>query len=809
MKRGNVMTAVKSPLLKVNDKYLLKTVLLSLLAACLMFVPIIVIGNGVFYYYGDYNAQQIPFNMLCHKAVRSGDIFWNDYTDLGANFIGSYSFYVIGSPFFWLTLPFPTEFVPYLLGPVLILKFVLAATFAAVYVRRFVKNAVFAVVGGLLYAFSGFSLYNVFFNHFHEAIVFFPLLLLGLEMLMKDNRKGVFALFVALCAVANYFFFIAMAVFLVPYFIMRALSGDWDTRFRKILCVAFESVVGVMIASAFFVPSVMEVLENSRATSTLSGWDLLLYGNPRLYANIFISIFMPSDMPSYPLYVEGANTNWASLSAYVPLFSTSGVIALLISKKGNWLRRLLIFCLICAFIPALNSSFVMLNTAYYARWFFMPTLMMCLATAVCFDSPGEFDIKRGLRYTFIITALIVLCVGFIPSVSEINGVKTQRIGLFELGSDPDSNEWNPIRFYANCVLALLSLVAAALVYRSRKYGFRRYASLAVAATIAVCSLSGMYMVYAGRASDADATSFSESGLLKNRPDIEESNGSRIEVYSYETNAPMYWDKRTISCFHSIVPASVTDYYKFIGDKRDVTSSPATHHYATRTLLGVKYIADYSGDNSNEQARFVSADGTPAVEGFKYAYTSGNFLIYENQNYIGAGFVYNSIMKRSSIEKSTITTIGNDTAMLYGCLIDDEDIGSLMYDYDVVSAAENGSATDANVGEACSLLRKTAVSDFRKDNGGYTMKTRNEGLCFVSIPYHSGWEVYVDGSPAKIYKANIGFMAVEVGAGEHELSFRFKTPGLKEGLLLSAAGIISLGVYVVMNLALNRRKSPKI
>ena len=160
---------------------------LALAVAAALFIPFIIYGRGYFIYYGDFNVQQIPFYQLAHDCVRSGDIFWNWNTDLGANFIGSYSFYLLGSPFFWLTLPFPSAAVPYLMGPLLILKFACSGLTAYLYLQRFVKPEN-AVIGSLLYAFSGFSIYNVFFNHFHEAIVYFPLILLGMELYMKENR---------------------------------------------------------------------------------------------------------------------------------------------------------------------------------------------------------------------------------------------------------------------------------------------------------------------------------------------------------------------------------------------------------------------------------------------------------------------------------------------------------------------------------------------------------------------------------------------------------------------------------------------
>ena len=156
--------------------------------------------------------------------VKSGKFFWDFGTDLGSNFIGSYSFYLLGSPFFWLTIPFPNAFVPYLIAPLLILKFALCALTAYLYIRRFTRTPRAAQIGALLYAFSGFSVYNIFFNHFHEAFIVFPLLLLSVELFLTENKRFFFALMVALCAITNYFFFFGMVVFVIIYFFVRVFQ---------------------------------------------------------------------------------------------------------------------------------------------------------------------------------------------------------------------------------------------------------------------------------------------------------------------------------------------------------------------------------------------------------------------------------------------------------------------------------------------------------------------------------------------------------------------------------------------------------
>lgn len=204
-----------------------KAFLLALGISTAVFLPFLLYNGGYFIFIGDFNAQQIPFYKLVHQAVREGNFGWSWTTDLGANFIASYSFYNLTSPFFWLTIPFPNDWVPFLMAPLLILKNACAALTSYFYLARFVRRREFAVLGSLLYAFSGFMFYNTFFNHFHEVVVFFPLLLIGMEELVQNNRRGFFAVAVALNAVVNYWFFIGSAVFCILYFAFRCTDKSW------------------------------------------------------------------------------------------------------------------------------------------------------------------------------------------------------------------------------------------------------------------------------------------------------------------------------------------------------------------------------------------------------------------------------------------------------------------------------------------------------------------------------------------------------------------------------------------------------
>ena len=283
-----------------KEHYWYKAFLLGLFFSAAFFIPYIVLGKGYFLYYGDFNVQQVPFYQMIHDALRRGEFRWSTTTDLGSSVIGSYTFYILGSPFFWLTLPFPSEFVPYMMGPLLILKFGTASLTGYIYLRKYVRDKNNAVLGGLLYAFSGFSVYNIFFNHFHEAIVFFPLLLAAIDEYMETKRRGVVALAVFFCCCVNYYFFVGMVAFVIIYWVLKLSMHCWKVKVKDIFPLAFEVIVGFLATAVILIPTVLFVVQNPRVSDPPEGFGALLYGSEQRYLHIITSMFFPPDIPARP-----------------------------------------------------------------------------------------------------------------------------------------------------------------------------------------------------------------------------------------------------------------------------------------------------------------------------------------------------------------------------------------------------------------------------------------------------------------------------------------------------------------------------
>lgn len=787
----------------------------ALAVAICLFVPYIIMDEGYFLFYGDFNAQQIPFYKQCHEAIRSGNIFWSWTTDLGANFIGSYSFYLLGSPFFWITLLFPTDFVPYLMAPLLILKFACAALTAYLYIRRFTKTPQAASLGGLLYAFSGFSIYNIFFNHFHEAIIVFPLLLLSLELLMTENRRFFFAFMVCICAVTNYFFFFGMVVFTVIYFFVRLFSGAINLKISRFFVIIFEAFLGLALSAALLLPSILAITGNYRVSSTLEGWNAIMYGKEQIYGNILQCFFFPPDIPARPVFFPGAEVRWSSLGGWLPLFSMVGLFTWFSQRKGHWLKRLIGICIFMALVPILNSAFYAFNTAYYARWFYMPILMMCLAT-VSLTEDRSVDWSVGYKWVLGITLAVTLVIGFFPQKNSDGGY------TFGLYTQSDDNTY-VFRYWITCLIAIISLIILGLLLKLIKNDRPAFYRSAIACVCIISVVYGNVFIATGRTHSYDIKEVMIDTLIEGEVDLEDDGNYRVDVYEGVDNTSMYLGLSGINAFHSIVPSSIIEFYNYIGIERSVGSRPETNYYAIRPLLSVKYLLDLKDGDE-----FLDGSDETLMPDYTYLKTSGGYYVYENENYIPYGFSYEYYMSYDFCD--SYSEKDRASLMLKAVLLTDEQIekyGSLFknieeletdYYYGEEDEAEEVTedrdtaeqTTTLEISEAtlsfdCEQLAKTSAYYFETDNNGFTAKVKKDttSLVFFSVPYDEGWSATVNGKAADIEKVNAGFMAVRVGKGDSVIRFTYTTPGLQTGILITAATAGFFVIYIIIFLVYSR------
>ena len=769
---------------KRKEKYLFLFAV-AFFGMLISFIPSMIANKGIFLYYGDFNSQQVMFWKHAQEMVKDGNLGWDWGTDLGTGFVTSYSFYLLGSPFFWLTVLFPKGATIYLMPWLLSLKTAVAAVCAYAYIRHFVENKNACFIGGMLYAFSGFQAYNVFFNHFHDATAFFPLLLLGLELLVQDDKKGPFALAVALNAVTNYFFFIQDCIFLVIYFLIRCCDKSFRITFKKICFIALESILGVMMACIIFLPSCLAVLGNYRVNERMYGQDMVVYSDPTRLPRILQAFFMMSDMPARINIFDSDKARWASLAGFLPLFSMSGVIAYMRIKKKNWAGTLMKVCIVFACVPILNSAFTLFNASYYARWYYAPILIMCLMTAKI----AEEDIalfKKGFAPVCVL-AIAFLAIGLLPKKNEKDRIEFLKMPTY-------------IEYYYIQVLVTLFMVGALamLIYvfgkgKKKNEIMKLTAGMTAIACVVYMTSTVLYGVSQGENNQnyiAKAINGSDNMDIKALDRQSENYNSKNSFYRIDTsenvdNWCMYWGESSMRCFHSVVSPSIMEFYQAVGQTRDVASRIDTYLYPLRSFLSTKYYLD-------ENAKTDESPYHSTLTGFKYRTKQNGFNIYENENYIPMGFAYDSYVTEDTFSKKTDVY---KSKLLLKALVLDKSIVIKYKDYLTEFDAETADYSDTGYRLDCDARKSQSCSEFSYDSYGFTGKINldKKKMVFFSVPFDKGWSAKVNGKEVPVIKVDYGFMAVPCEKGDNEITFTFETYGMGAGKILTFTGI---GIFVV-------------
>ena len=127
-----------------------------------------------------------------------------------------------------------------------------------------------------------------------------------------------------------------------------------------------EGILGVAISCVLLIPTILTIIQNPRVDNPPNGWNALLYSYNQRYVHILQSLFFPPDIPARPNFTPNSESKWASLGAWLPLFSMTGVIGFYAEKEKHWLKVTLGVLFLMAMVPILNSAFQLFNSSYYA-----------------------------------------------------------------------------------------------------------------------------------------------------------------------------------------------------------------------------------------------------------------------------------------------------------------------------------------------------------------------------------------------------------------------------------------------------------
>lgn len=764
---------------------------LCFLLAAALFLPHCIAdalqGGGYFHYAGDFNDQQINFYQYANAFVKQGGSFsWA--TDLGSGFVNSYSFYLLGSPFFWLSLWVPSRLMPWMMVPLLCLKMALAGGGAYRWARRWVRSEDWTMVAGCLYAFSGFTVYNIFFNHFLDVVALFPYMLAALDDAALDGKRGPFPFWVALNLINNYFFFAGQAVFLVIYFLCMLAGRVYKVGPRIFASLVWETMLGCAMGCVLLIPAGLSLIHNPRTIDPYNGYGYLLYGNSQQYGAILYSAFLMPDAPYFRDMFQEGILKHTSMTAYLPLVGIVGGIAFCRGRRAHPFTYILKTCIVCAFVPVLNSAFYALNSSYYARWYYMPVLVLCGATAYTLERPhlAERQILRAWRLVALVT-LSAAAFALVPNTDEE--------GNFQLGVvDLQPRFWG---IFAVSVLGVLLFWALWRLCRNH----RNWGQTLLAGILAFSFLYGSVHLsltkYPQWHTDSNLIAETYDSVSEMEAALPDDAFYRIDAYGAHNNLGLWFDKSCLQFFNSTVAPSIMEFYPEAGVTRDVNSKPDAQNYALRGLLSVRYTL---------VARDSAEDWTQEnLSGWTQCGETSAYLVYQNDNWVPIGFTYDYYVTQEQLE--TVPEEERAQILMRALLLDEDQLETYAGLLDPLPQEELEDRTAETYAEDCAARRAVAVADFTATRTGFTAKTdyQEEELVFFSVPYDEGFTATINGEPATIEKVDNGLMAVFVPAGEATIEFTYHTPGLALSAGISLAGVAVYAVYLLLLYRKRKRK----
>ena len=225
---------------------------------------------------GDYCSQQFSFYTNGYDDwwhfIKTGDfVLYDENTFLGVDNIGSNTFYYLFNPFFLPILLCPRQLIPQGMAVLTIIKISLSGIAFCYYLKYLGASNRAAKITGIAYAFSGWMTWYLWFNHFTEIAVLFPLILLGIEIVLQKKKPWFLMASICVLGFVNFFFCIClvMCAFLYAMFryFQRLRLNNWKDNLLILLYGFLGFFVGLMLPFMIFFPATMHALTSSRASS--------------------------------------------------------------------------------------------------------------------------------------------------------------------------------------------------------------------------------------------------------------------------------------------------------------------------------------------------------------------------------------------------------------------------------------------------------------------------------------------------------------------------------------------------------------
>ena len=699
----------------------------------------------------------------------------------------------IGNPFELILFFIGSERLAYGLVYVEILKISLAGIFFYLYLRLLSIDVLTSVMGGLLYAFSGFMILGGTWYVFSVEAFYFALLLYAFERYLKEGVWVYFPIGIALVLAGISFSLYMYTLFLLPYGAFRYyMSYGWQPK--KALIFVFKliglALVGAGISAVFLFSNVQEMMNSPRVLGDASFFDKLMGKSLFGFEGFVHNVTAMMRLFSNDLLGTGSAFRGWNNYLEAPMFYC-GLLALLLApqvfvtleRKNKVIYALfgLVF-LVPIIMPFFRYIFWAFAGDYYRLFsLFVSFVLMffCLHALNRICKAGQVHLPL-----LLVTLLALLALLFYPYVP----VSEESLGIID----------GTIRMMI--VAFLFVYVGLLVIMRTRR--LRSIAQWAMLFVVCVELASFSWQTvndrsvvsaeeYEARVGYNDSSVEAIAWLKKNDQGfyrIEKTYHSGSAMHSNLNDAKVQGYFGT-SSYHSFNQLNYINFLSVLGVMDGGNESAArwasglVNNIFLMSLSTVKYVLV---KDDADVRRYLQI-------GYRGIRKIGNVTILMNPLYLPLGFTYDTYMEKSDFLSLPVSL--KRVALMKSAVIEQAD-PSVKLKLGLLEGKEISSAYSAESYQADVAQRRASflkISDYSHKRIAGTITLVKPRLLFFTLPFDSGWAVTVNGHPADLRKVNIGFSGVMLNAGKNEIELTYTVPYLMIGTIVST---ISLLVFIL-------------
>ena len=580
------------------------------------------------------------FAELYDRITQGESLVYSWNTGLGSSFLGNFGNY-LASPLAIVMLILGHENMPEAIGVMMLLKAGFASAFFSYYLRKTTGKNDFSIAAfGVLYSFCGFFLAYYWNIMWIDAMALFPLIMYGIERIIKYGKFKTYLFSLAVAMLSNYYMAYIICAFSVIYFLVVYFSNyslidrfnvtkyvdsegnkikskikNKDKKFNIFEFIfnlrfinagvrfAFASIAAAGIAAILLLP-VYFVLQGCSATSDKFPEE------PLAYFKIFdfIANHLNSVTPTIRSSGEDVLPN-----VYCGVISAMLAPLYLYSKRYTTREKAGYVIILALLFFSFNHN--MLNFIWHG-----------------FHFPNDLPYRLSYIYSFILLTMAFKAIAHIKDYTPkmLLTVGISALAFIIIAEKVGSKNVTQDTVYVSIIFVVLYTLVI-IMMNNNKYQTSAVALLLFCCVVSEASIGNTphYVMQQPKVNYAD--DYDKFVTLKKKLDKKEGdNFYRMELTDLRARMdPSWYDYNGVSIFSSMAYETTSNLIRYLGVDGNFINSYSYNGFQTpvfNMMMSLKYIVDNTASTP-----------TPAENLYTSVGQVGKFKAYENKYNLNIGY----------------------------------------------------------------------------------------------------------------------------------------------------------------------------